>query len=312
MQSDGFAAVSARVVEYLREHTPMQDWSVNRVDGGEQVHLHVAGQEIIGVGDRVPWEETFCRRVIEEGAGPVVSDALTDPDVSDLPMAGTVRAYTGLPIVASDGRMFGTLCGVGGDPLTGGEAIDLELIELLTDILGAHLSVARRAEDGERAVRVAEALAQADALTGLTNRRGWDSVLADAAVRASTYGDLAAVVVVDLDGLKRVNDAEGHEAGDALLRRAATALDQAAGDRETVARYGGDEFTILVEGVGLDGIEDRVDHFRDALLAADVQASFGWSHVSPGDEPADRAFVRADDAMYREKMQRHAVRRDPA
>ena len=125
-----------------------------------------------------------------------------------------------------------------------------------------------------------------------------------AAVRASAYGDLAAVIVADVDGLKAVNDTEGHAAGDALLQRAAQALGEARAERETVARYGGDEFVVLVEDVSPRLLSRRMQRYREVLDAHGVEASMGWSLVYPGDEPADAAFRRADASMYEDKQRR--------
>jgi diguanylate cyclase len=263
--TDSFSAVSHRVVTYLRTHTPISDWSVNRVVGGEQVHLHVAGESLIAVGDRRDWADSFCRRVVD---------------------------------------LFGMLCGLGTSPLDRADDVDLDLLSLLTDLLGAHVSLARRLESGDRARRSAEALAQTDALTGLVNRRGWDALLADAAVRTSAYGDLAAVVVADVDGLKTVNDDLGHTEGDAVLRRVAAALTAARRDGETAARYGGDEFAVLVEDVSPRSLGEMLRRYRASFAQHDVEVSVGWSLVYPGDEPADAAFRRADVSMYEDKRSR--------
>ncbi|WP_311210803.1 MULTISPECIES: sensor domain-containing diguanylate cyclase [unclassified Aeromicrobium] len=301
--TDSFSEVSHRVVTYLRTHTPISDWSVNRVVGGEQVHLHVEGDGLIAVGDRRDWADSFCRRVVDLGADPVVPDVTTHPDYRDLRI-GDSRSYASQPIHAADGEMFGMLCGLGTSPLDRADDVDLDLLSLLTDLLGAHVSLARRLESGDRARRSAEALAQTDALTGLVNRRGWDALLADAAVRTSAYGDLAAVVVADVDGLKAVNDELGHTEGDAVLRRVAAALTAARRDGETAARYGGDEFAVLVEDVSPRSLGEMLRRYRASFAQHDVEVSVGWSLVYPGDEPADAAFRRADVSMYEDKRSR--------
>lgn len=301
--SDTFSAVANRVVAYLRKHTPISDWSVNRVVGGEQVHLHVGGESLIAVGDRRDWADSFCRRVVDLGADPVVEDVTTHPDYRDLTI-GATRSYASQPIIDAEGEMFGMLCGLGVEPLQQSADVDVELLGLLSHLLGAHVSLARRLESGDRARRSAEALAQTDALTGLVNRRGWDALLADAAVRTSAYGDLAAVVVADVDGLKAVNDDLGHTEGDAVLRRVAAALTAARRDGETAARYGGDEFAVLVEDVSPRSLGEMLRRYRASFAQHDVEVSVGWSLVYSGDEPADAAFRRADVSMYEDKRSR--------
>ncbi|WP_286690631.1 MULTISPECIES: sensor domain-containing diguanylate cyclase [unclassified Aeromicrobium] len=307
--TDTFSAVANRVVEYLRRSTPISDWSVNRRIEGEQVFLHTTNGTLVRVGDRRPWDQSYCHRAFDLGADAIVDDVTTHPQYSDLRI-GATRSYAGVPIRDPEGEMFGMLCGLGVDPLDGAD-VDAELLAVLGDLLGAHLSLARRAESDDRERRTAEALAQTDALTGLVNRRGWDSVLADAGVRASAYGDLAAVVLCDLDGLKDVNDRDGHAAGDTLLQRTAHALTRARGAHDTLARYGGDEFVVLVEDVSPRLLSRTLQRYRDALEHEGVEASFGWSLVFPGDEPVDLAFQRADRSMYEDKRARRAARREP-
>jgi GAF domain-containing protein len=119
-----------------------------------------------------------------DGAAPVVIDNLNDPDYADLEHAGLVRAYAGVPLTDDTGEMFGVLCGFGPTPLEDVGQIDGELINLMGDLLSSHLVTARCADRERRAVQIARALAQTDALTGLTNRRGWDSLVADAFAEA--------------------------------------------------------------------------------------------------------------------------------
>lgn len=307
--TDTFSAVANRVVDYLRRTTPISDWSVNRRIEGEQVFLHTTRGTLVSVGDRRAWDQSYCHRAFDLGADNVVDDVTTHPQYSDLRI-GATRSYAGVPIRDAEGEMFGMLCGLGVEPLEGAE-VDVELLGVLSDLLGAHLSVSRRAESEDRERRTAEALAQTDALTGLVNRRGWDAVLADAGVRASAYGDLAAVLLCDLDNLKEVNDRDGHAAGDALLQRTALALSAARGEHDTLARYGGDEFVVLVEDVSPRLLSRTLQRYRAALEHDGIAASFGWSLVFPGDEPADAAFDRADASMYEDKRARRAARHEP-
>lgn len=106
---DTFGESAQRIVDYLNEHTPISDWSVSRVSGGEQVHLHVHGVELLEVGDRVDWDETFCHRMVVGGAH-VVRNSLLDPTYADLKKAQEIGAYAGFPIIDGDGSRFGTLC----------------------------------------------------------------------------------------------------------------------------------------------------------------------------------------------------------
>lgn len=300
--ADHFSASAQRIVDYLNAHTPMSDWSVSRVAGGEQVHVHVHDEGLLQVGQRVPWEETFCVRMLR-GASRFVIDSHDDPDYADHPDAVGIRAYAGFPIMDDDGSTFGTLCGVGAEPLASMEAVDTELIALMGELLSSQLAMSRRADRERRAAEIADALAHRDALTGLTNRRGWDMFVADAQQRVDAYADPVAVAVIDLDGLKAVNDKRGHPAGDELIRRAANALTAVAGSGDRIARYGGDEFALLSNNVAVAELPAHFGIFMDAMAAHDVHASMGFASTGPGARVVD-TFAKADADMYASKHAR--------
>lgn len=303
--ADVFSTSAQRIVDYLNAHTPLPDWSVSRVAGGEQVHLHVHHEGLIGVGDRVPWGNTFCRRMTL-GAAHVVVDSHRDPDYSDLPDAEAIRSYAGFPIADDDGSTFGILCGVGLQPLPTRSAVDEDLVALMSDLLSSQLVISRAADRYRRDIEIAEALANTDALTRLINRRGWDLLVEDAQERVNAFGDLVSVAVIDLDGLKTVNDTGGHDAGDALLRRAAEALRSVALPVDRVARYGGDEFAIITNNVAVADLPAHFDRFLDALAAHGVEGSLGFAPTGPGVSALASAFAQADADMYASKQARRA------
>lgn len=303
--ADLFSAAARRVVDYLNANTPLPDWSVSRIAGGEQVHLHVHGQDMLTPGGRVPWDDTFCIRM-SRGAAHVVPDAREDPDYADHPDAQVARAYVGFPLTDDEGTTFGTLCGVGTEPLDGVDAVDAPLIELMRDLLSSQLVTSRIADRERRAAEIAEALAHTDALTGLVNRRGWDLLVDDAQQRVSAYGDPVAVAVVDLDGLKTLNDSEGHSAGDALLRRAGRALSAVALPGDRIARYGGDEFAILSNNVPVAQMSTHFGRFIESLRTAGIAGSIGFAATNAGIIGVLDAFTSADTAMYEDKAVRRA------
>jgi diguanylate cyclase (GGDEF)-like protein len=265
----------------------------------------VHGHGLIGTGDRVRWDDTFCRQMTL-GAAHVVPDSTLDASYAVLPDSPAVRAYVGYPIRDDHGNLFGILCGVADSPLPDPAAVDDDLVETLSHLLSSHLAAARAADRDRRAARVATALADTDALTGLMNRRGWDSLIADAQERVDAFGDPVAVAVLDLDGLKQVNDTAGHEAGDDLLRRAGEALRLAATDRDRVARYGGDEFVVLSNNVPVTELAAHYARFVHALRQHGIEASLGHAFTGPGERTVREAFRQADAAMYDVKRARRA------
>lgn len=191
-----------------------------------------------------------------------------------------------------------------GTSLAGGRPAGstVSLLAVILRGVSALLDAADRAtQDREHAERL-ELRAATDPLTGLFNRRGWDRVLLVEEDRCQRYGLDAEIVMIDLDELKAINDAEGHEAGDATIIRAATFIFSAVRIHDSVARLGGDEFAVLAGGT--DGVAGRVGRRIEAALAeAGVAASVGSATRSERGSLAE-TWRAADLRMYRMK-QRH-------
>ncbi len=153
-----------------------------------------------------------------------------------------------------------------------------------------------------------------DPLTGLANRRLLDELLDTELARSRRTGTPLAVAYVDVDGLKQVNDAHGHDAGDLVLRETARRLLKAVRGADVVARIGGDEFVVVYEPD--DPASDRLVDRIEALLAEPIDAGAAGSLRCPasvgtadtrtvGSSP-ERLLAAADDAMYQVKRARRA------
>lgn len=159
--------------------------------------------------------------------------------------------------------------------------------------------------DAQLRAEAAANASQADALTGLLNRRGFDRVMAIEENRTHRSPDLDdTIFVIDLDDLKRVNDAEGHAAGDRLIRLAADTLDRAIRGSDQLFRIGGDEFVILATESTPPGADVLMQRLRKGLDDAGVQASIGSATRRGADGTLLEAFSDADHAMYRDKQVR--------
>ncbi|MDE3086728.1 MAG: GGDEF domain-containing protein [Acidobacteriota bacterium] len=146
-----------------------------------------------------------------------------------------------------------------------------------------------------------ERASRTDALTGVGNRRAFDETLSSALSAASRRGHQVTVVAVDLDGLKLINDTEGHAAGDAALLALVRALYSARRDEDSVFRVGGDEFVILLPFTSVDAAE----LFMRRVQAAGGPA-FTWGAAGYPDDGADApALVEAADRdLYRRRQGR--------
>ena len=124
----------------------------------------------------------------------------------------------------------------------------------------------RKTLEAEREAQLADALQRAmrDPLTGLLNHRAFHAQLEAEADRAQREGQTLGIAVLDMDAFEFFNDAHGHAAGDDILRRVASALGGACRSYDTLARYGGDEFALLLPGVDRQGLHDLRARLRAA------------------------------------------------
>ena len=149
-----------------------------------------------------------------------------------------------------------------------------------------------------------ERASRTDALTGVGNRRAFDETLSAALSAASRQGHDVTVVAVDLDGLKRINDTEGHAAGDAALLGLVRVLYSALRDEDTVFRVGGDEFVVLLPFTSVSAAELLMERVHGTGAPAFTWGAAGF----PGDGPDPRALVAAADAdLYRRREGRRGV-----
>lgn len=176
------------------------------------------------------------------------------------------------------------------------------VVEHAATSIGELVAADLRTTQAERLAQRALEIAGVDALTQVGNRRTWQRALEEEAQRAQRYRTPTAVVIIDLDGLKRLNDEHGHFAGDAHLQRAAEAVRAAARGVDVVCRLGGDEFGLLAPQTDAAGAVRLGVRLRAALREAEVAASVGIATTDAG--LLDQAWQAADADMYAEKRSR--------
>jgi len=159
---------------------------------------------------------------------------------------------------------------------------------------------------GRQADRLLE-LSQTDALTGLGNVRFFRDRLQHELARHARYGQPLSLLLLDLDGLKEINDTRGHRAGDAALVQLGTEIRAEARSTDTCARWGGDEFALLAPNTPEDAAASLAERIRSRTAArkylTGVAVSIGVATARPSAPPpsAEELVRRADRALYEAK-----------
>lgn len=250
--------------------------------------------------EELPRDTSFCGHAILGDELFYVPDAQADPRFAANPhVTGEpyVRFYAACPLKSGQGYNLGTLCVIDYTP----RELTEEQIQDLRDVAAV----------AEREIRASE-IAVTDDLTGLPNRRGF-MILAKHALDICGRNELpACLVFIDLDDFKRINDSQGHRAGDDALRAFARCLRADVRATDVCGRYGGDEFAVLLTGYAGAEAEGFVDRLRAAVAheseAHNAGAGLLWSYGAAPFDPVRHQSVEdlieeADHLMYRHKAE---------
>jgi diguanylate cyclase (GGDEF)-like protein len=302
---------AAAAVADLHSRSRQDLWLISALDPGTDAAqvVAVAGPWATRVAPGVvlSWAEALLARTV------AVDGPVCEPDMqragsrpSAVDGREPFRAYLGLPLRTADGQVFGALCAANSRPRPARAMTDaLRAAQVLGTLLSTIRAGEQFAADRSRDAVEAHALATRDQLTGLRNRHGWQDAVAAEQERCQRYGGAASVVVLDLDGLKTVNDRSGHGAGDRLLVAAGQALSSTCRPGDVLSRLGGDEFGILAVECDARAARALTRRLRVHLRTADVRVSLGCATRRHGETLVD-TWQRADEAMYREKRTRRA------
>ena len=251
--------------------------------------------------------DSACGTAVALNQTTFVHDALDDPLTAgfhDLVAAFDLRSVWSQPLASASGEVLGAFAVYRSFPHTPHEA---EVVSVT-----AAASLAALAIERDRNERALTRAASIDALTGLPNRRRFleqlETCLADREARV-------AVMFLDLDRFNWINDSLGHDAGDRALAEVASRLQSAVGARGVVARFGGDEFTVLVTDASTEQVEALADNVERAFLQPFLlEAGEFFLSISIGIAVNDYALVaadlvrNADSAMYAAKESGRARR----
>lgn len=296
-QLDGTLALGCRIFGFDHGY-------ITRFDGEVMTVVNSVGEGTIPTGSIYPREQTFSRHLTGE------RKALFIPNLDEEPWAhdparrsAPWRSYFGIKLVVNN-QDYGALAFAGRLPHTGlNEDLDRDLFQLMALFAAAAIERAQHAERIEQ-------LAFFDALTGLPNRVLFEDRLRQALAAARRYNRGFAVMYLDLDDFKSVNDRFGHPAGDLVLKNVADRLSGVLRESDTVARFGGDEFVVLQPVV--NGAADAADLARKIVntlqepivsgeVHQSVHTSIGIALFPQDGDRADALMDRADRALYRAK-----------
>lgn len=240
------------------------------------------------------WGETLGYDVEALRSRPYVE--LVHPDDREATAATVVKVFDGAGVVGFENRL---------------QALDgswhwirwsssLSPDELLIYARGTDVTELKRIE-GEREELLEEVrwLAHSDALTGLPNRRTLDAQLPKELARARRNQTSLSLAILDIDHFKAYNDAHGHLAGDEMLRQSAIAWDAQMRGEDTIVRFGGEEFLVLLPDCGPGEGAEVVERLRAAM--PDGQSCSAGLACWDGREPVEDLIGRADYALYRAK-----------
>ena len=198
-------------------------------------------------------------------------------------------------------------------PLELMSALEFLLLVVGVSLLGLDMSRMRtrlqeRNEDLRQALERIQQLAITDELTGLYNRRFAKDLMSQQKALADRGSYSFVLCLLDIDFFKQVNDNYGHAGGDAVLQQLSGHLQEAVRDVDFVARFGGEEFLLLLSGTDEEGAQQVLERLRQALLRCEwsgcpalrLTVSIGVSRYQPG-EDWQNTLLRVDEALYRAK-----------
>jgi diguanylate cyclase (GGDEF)-like protein len=185
----------------------------------------------------------------------------------------------------------------------GGHDVSRPLV--LTGMLAAAAFMCTlQARNHDRQREALKLVSRTDSLTGVLNRRGFEERL-DAALRTGERsGEPVALLLLDLDGFKPVNDREGHAAGDVLLQWVAGRIEACMRPADVVGRIGGDEFAIVAPGADAEAARELAERII-RTLGERIGSSIGIADYPSDGTTADQLHRRADEGLYQAKRAKH-------
>ena len=176
----------------------------------------------------------------------------------------------------------------------------------LQDTMASRNELIFEVEQRKKAEEKLQILSTTDALTGADNRRAFNDKLHTNIGRAKRHNEPLSLLLLDIDHFKKVNDSYGHDVGDMVLKTFVRAVTECIRQEDIIARWGGEEFTILLPQTGKDAALQQAERLREQISLYDfptvghMTASIGHTELQDQDTP-DSLVKRADNALYQAK-----------
>jgi diguanylate cyclase (GGDEF)-like protein len=285
--------ILAMVLRGIREALGFARVVLFSVEGGlPRRHLQTSDdQGIVSLADdRTTFAMTVTMQAIASGESQFAMGQAGD---DESPLSDAAGPYCLLPLVSR-----GTVRGILYADRPANETIAETQLQALFDF-GAQAAMVI---ENARLFHETQALASTDALTGLLNRRALLEQLEREIFNAERYVTGLALMLIDLDDLKKINDTAGHAAGDDALRRVGSALKSGARKGDIVARYAGDEFVIVIMQADHRAAETAAERVLRAVHGHDLRCSAGVAVFPIDGVSVDTLIEAADRALYKAKQ----------
>jgi diguanylate cyclase (GGDEF)-like protein len=304
------------LVEKIVEILPISSAGVTLISEGMAPRYIAASDESALRFERLQSEldEGPCLAAFESGQAVAIADLAADdrfPRFAPAAIAEGLAAAFTFPLCHGTRRLGALdLYRVTPGPLG---PHDMETAQTLADVAAAYLLNAQARDQARVTYGRLLHVSMHDPLTGLPNRMLFEERLEFAGLRAARFHSNAAILFVDLDNFKLVNEVYGHDVGDQLIVAVAQRLAGAVNAGDTVARFSGDEFVILCEDLSdvadVDGLAKHISEvlsepFKMTGTVIAVTASVGIAFAGPGEDVSNELILEADRAMYRVKRSR--------
>lgn len=283
------------------------------------LYAHNSGALNIPQGLTVPWENTLCKRALEENL-PYTADVPAVWGDSDAARDLGLKTYVSTAIRLPQGQLYGTLCAASGSSLPLPPNA-MPMLQLFASLIGQQVEREMLLHELQMRNKELATFAMTDALTGMPNRRALMEEIPRMWARAQRESHCVLLAYVDLDGFKGINDQYGHDAGDQLLMTLSRQFMAALRDSDFAARVGGDEFVMVGVGPALAELAAstsaiaELQHRLSAATQCDLLlpatgllrypgASVGVVAIDPKTTTPEQAMLQGDAAMYDIKSQR--------